>query len=205
MTDYNFTPNSHKFKEGQKETASQERKKVDKVISGTAKVKKKSGLHKVSDIFISEDARNVKTHILTDVLVPVIRNTILDIIIDSATMIFKGESGRSRNRYDRVSYSNYYDRNGSRHSSASTVKARTEYSYDDITVETRGEADEVLFRMNELLDLYGVVTIADLNDLVGITGNYTDNKYGWTSLRHAEAVRVRDGYKLRLPRAIPID
>ena len=42
-------------------------------------------------------------------------------------------------------------------------------------------------------------------DLVGVTGNYTDNKYGWTNIRNAEVVRVRDGYRIKLPRALPID
>ena len=28
---------------------------------------------------------------------------------------------------------------------------------------------------------------------VGITGNYTDNKYGWTNIRNAEIMRVREG------------
>ena len=41
-------------------------------------------------------------------------------------------------------------------------------------------------------------------DLVGITGQYTDNNYGWTNLRNAEPVRTRDGYMLKLPRAIPL-
>ena len=60
--------------------------------------------------------------------------------------------------------------------------------------------------MDELIDAYGFVTVADLYDLVGVTGNYTDNKYGWTSIRNAEPVRARGGgYILKLPRAIPID
>ena len=49
-----------------------------------------------------------------------------------------------------------------------------------------------------------MVSVMDLYDLVGITGQYTDNKYGWTNLRNAEPVRTRDGYMLKLPRAIPL-
>ena len=74
-----------------------------------------------------------------------------------------------------------------------------------MVLETRGEAEDVLSRMDELIDTYGVVSVADLYDLVGISCNYTDNKYGWTNLRNAEPVRVRDGYMLKLPKALPID
>ena len=59
--------------------------------------------------------------------------------------------------------------------------------------------------MDGMLETYGVVSVADMYDLVGITCNYTDNKYGWTNLRNAEPVRVRDGYMLKLPKAGPID
>ena len=59
--------------------------------------------------------------------------------------------------------------------------------------------------MYELLDTYGLVRVADLKDLVGITGSYTDNRYGWTSLRSAEIVRVRDGYMIKMPRAVVIE
>ena len=78
------------------------------------------------------------------------------------------------------------------------------YSYDDIVLESRGEADAVLSRMDEIMEEYDIVRVADLYDLVGITGDYTDNKYGWTNIRDAKVVRVRDGYKIQLPRAMPL-
>ena len=55
------------------------------------------------------------------------------------------------------------------------------------------------------MDTYGLVRVADLYDLVGITGNYTDNKYGWTNITRAEIVRTRDGFMIKMPRAVPID
>ena len=59
--------------------------------------------------------------------------------------------------------------------------------------------------MEEEIDQYGIISVSDLCELVGISGNYTDNKYGWTSLRTADVVRTRDGYILKLPKALPID
>ena len=60
-------------------------------------------------------------------------------------------------------------------------------------------------RMDEIVGTYGTVSVADLYDLVGITGAYTDNKYGWTDIRSASVVRVRDGYMIKLPRALPLN
>ena len=58
--------------------------------------------------------------------------------------------------------------------------------------------------MDEMMETYGQVRVADMYDLVGITGEYTDNNYGWTNIRNAEVVRVRDGYKIKMPRALPL-
>lgn len=49
------------------------------------------------------------------------------------------------------------------------------------------------------------MSVADLYDLVGINGNYTDNKYGWFNIRTASVVRVRDGYMIKLPKAVPLN
>ena len=77
--------------------------------------------------------------------------------------------------------------------------------WDDLIFENREDADEVLSTLNDLLNRYPSVSIADLKDLVGITGRYTDNKYGWTDIRQAYIERTRDGYILRMPKAIPLD
>ena len=43
-------------------------KKVEKVVKGTVKKKKKSEVSKFKDVFISEDANSVKNYIFMDVL-----------------------------------------------------------------------------------------------------------------------------------------
>lgn len=198
----NYKPNSHKSKEEQ----GLEKKKVEKVVSGTAKIKKKSGVRKFTDVFISEDVSNVKSYILSDVLIPAVKKLVSDIVKDGIDMLLDGKTEREERRYsgyraDIVSYNKYSDRRYGQDNNS----RRSGYSYDDIILKTRGEAEEVLTKMDELIDMYGTVAVADLYDLVGISGNYTDNKYGWTNIRNAEPVRVRDGYMLKLPRALPID
>ena len=202
----NFVPNSNKFKEEQKNklVERKERKPISKVTKGKVKVKKKSELHKLADTFISEDAAKVKSYVIGDVLIPAIKKAISDIVTNGIDMILYGETGHSkRSSSSRISYSKYYDdRRDDRRSSTSALSSR--YDYDDVIFETRDEAKEVLERMDELIDLYGVASIADFYDLAGITGNYTDNKYGWTNLASADVVRVRDGYTIKLPRVRPL-
>ena len=195
-----YTPNSHKFKA---EIA--EKKKVEKVVKGKVGTRKKSGVRKLTDIFVSEDAANVKSYILMDVLIPSVKKAISDIVTNGIDMILYGGSGQTKklSLSSKISYRNFYERDDERY--RESRKAKNGYSYDEIVLETRGEAEEVLTRMDELIETYGMVSVADLYDLVGITCNYTDNKYGWTSVRNAEPVRTRDGYVLKLSRPIPIN
>ncbi|MCI9004421.1 MAG: hypothetical protein HFH39_04110 [Lachnospiraceae bacterium] len=195
-----YKPNSHKYKERQRET---EGKKVEKVVKGSVKAKKKNEAKKLADTFLSEDISSVKDYIVMDVLVPAVKKAVSDIITNGIDMLLYGEAGHTKKntRASRVSYGKYYEERDSRPARTS----RGAYDYDDIILESRGEAEEVLSRMDELIDTYEVVSVADLYDLVGITGSYTDNKYGWTDIRSAKAVRVRDGYMLKMPRALPLN
>ena len=159
---------------------SKEENKLEKIVKGPVITRKKTGFDKLKSDFISDDAKNIKSYVFGEVLIPAIKKAISDI----------------------VSYRSYYDNN---YDHRSSIVRSTNYSYDDIILNSRGEAEDVLVRMDELMETYGLVRVADLYDLVGITGNYTDNKYGWTNIRNAEIVRVRDGYMIKMPRAVPID
>ena len=200
----NYKPNSHKSKEENK-ALPDEREKLEKVIKGTVKTKKNE-MRKLRDVFISEDVKSVKSYILMDVLVPAIKDAIEDIVTNGIRMVLRGEtSARKSSSASKISYNRIYDSkiNNDRFARDSSPSIR--YSYDDIILESRGEAEDVITRMEEIIEEYGFVRVADLYDLVGITGDYTDNKYGWTSIRSAEPVRVRNGYMLRLPRAVPLN
>lgn len=182
-----------------------EKKKVEKVISGTAKSKKKSEIKKFTDVFLSEDINNVKSYIFMDVLIPAAKKAVSDIVTNGIDMLLYGStSNRKKGTADKISYNRYYDRLADRRD-YQTNRTRTGYSYDDIILDNRGEAEEVLSRMDELISEYGMVSVADLYDLVGITGNYTDNKYGWMDIRSASVVRIRDGYMIKMPRALPLN
>lgn len=182
---------------------SKEEKKVEKVVTGTVKSKKKSEVRKFADMFVSEDAGNVKSFIFMDVLVPAVKKAISDVVTSGIDIILYGESGRSKKSgiSSRISYGSCFDRPRERE----LTRTRIGYSYDDIILESRGEAEDVLQRMNEMAATYGLVSVADLYDLVGVTGNYTDNNYGWTDVKSASIARVRDGYLLKLPKALPLN
>jgi len=199
MTDYKS--NSHKSRGNQKasEEAS-EKKQIEKIASGKV-IKKKTGL--MSSI-MAEDAGDMKTYIIRDIVMPGIKKA----IDETVHMFLYGDSGKRSSPVTRYSYNggNYRDYNKTDSERVyDTVTSRTGYSYNDIVLETRAEGEEVLTRMDEIIDTYGIVSVADFYDLVGVKCSYTDNGYGWTNLRNASVLRLQNGsYVIKLPKALPI-
>lgn len=200
-----YESNSHKSRELAATEQARE-KRVEKVVSGPVKTRDNKG-RKLADIFISEDAANVKSYIFMDVLVPAIKKAISDIVTDGVDMVLYGSTGgRNKRKSDsKVSYRSYYNDDRFERERKADHASRNRFDYDDIVYESRREAEAVLKRMNEVLDEYKLVTVADMYDMADLSIPYTGYKYGWTNLRTAEAVRVRDGYILKLPKASPID
>lgn len=203
MSDY--TPNSHRYKAEQKAAA--ERPKLEKVVKGNVKVKKKSELSKFADVFISEDAANVKDYILMDVIVPTICKTIVDIVTDSVNMIFLGGKGRGSSRSSGGTYVSYnkYSNNDRRDDRYSRDSRRSAFDIDRIFFDSRGEVENLLSTLDDIMEEYKLVRVADFYDLAGVSCEHTANDYGWTNIRNARAVHTRDGWIAQMPRPIPLD
>lgn len=200
-----FKPNSHRNKE-EKET---ERKKVQKVVTGKVKTKKKSSGRKLADVLLTEDITSVKSHILSDVVVPAIKDMLYDAVTSGLSMILGGDgrgvSNKRSSTNSRDSYSQYYKQSKNTPSGSTRTKGG-QYNYDDVILDSRMEAEEVLDVMQGLIEEYGMVSLADMYDAVGMTSNYTDNKYGWYDLNTASISGNRgSGYFIKLPRITLLD
>jgi hypothetical protein len=197
-------------------------KNIEQVTTGKVMRKKKGLGKRFHEVFIGGDANNVWNYIAFDILIPAAKDTVSDAISQGIDRMLFGESNRyaQRRRGSRgggnsgyVSYNRYaptttrpmhrYDQRDDRRQLS--TRSRATHDFDDIILETRVEAEEVLERMFDLINRYEVVTVSDFYDLVGITGNFTDEKYGWTDIRGAGVTRVKQGYLLDLPRPESLD
>ncbi len=186
------------------------RKEVSSVVSKPAEVKKKNGFSKFKEAFISEDARDVKSYILSDVLIPTIKRTIADMVSGGIDMLLYGEvrsrKGRDdRNPASRVSYRKYYDdrRDERREPRRERYEA---FDYDNLEFDNRGDAELVLSSLDDIIEQYGTASVADLYDLAGVTSSsYITRRYGWTSLAQARVISDRGVYYIDFPKAIPLE
>ena len=204
----NYKPNSRTSKIAKAGEVKEEPKKekVEKIVKGVVKSKKKNAF---LGLFMPGDVLDLKDYIIQDVCIPAIKNAIEDVVTNGISMMLRGETSSRSSRKStasRVSYRSYYEREERDRDSRDRGRSRTNgYAYDEVILETRAEALDVLTRLEEIIDMYETASVADLYDLVGMSGQHTDCKYGWTDVRSADTVRVRDGYLLKMPRAKPID
>lgn len=84
-------------------------------------------------------------------------------------------------------------------------RVKSQHNFDEVVFNDRAEADLVLERLVDLIDAYGVATVADFYDLAGISTDHPDNDWGWERLGAAAIRRTRAGYILDLPRPVTID
>ena len=205
MAETPYPNNSHTARERKPDSSGPPDKKLAKVVNGEARTRKKSEVKKFVNIFVPEDVENVKSYILIDVIVPGIKSAIADAV---SIMLF-GEAGRlgvRNGKGSRASYQRYYDDRRDDRRDYGRPRAAAGFEYDDIVFENRGDANLVLDQLESAIDTYGIVSVADLYDLAGITcRSYTATKYGWTDIRAAKVVRIPDGYILQLPRTVQIN
>lgn len=180
-------------------------KQEEKNITPVAHAKGTRKKNKFVSSVLAEEAADVKNTIVGDVLIPALKKTIVDAVTNSIEMLIYGSTGHTKKSgSSKVSYRSYYDSDYRSRNDRRDYRAAG-YDYDDLVFETRGEAEMILDNMHEILDRYKVVTVADLYDLAGAPGRYTDNKFGWTDIGSASVVRIRDGFVIKLPRALAID
>ena len=203
MGELNYTPNSNKYKEEQK--ALQQKEPMKPVVSSKARTKKNE-VRKFTSDFFAEDWTSIKTFVKTEILLPALKRTFYDIIEGSLSRSLFGRQGggsRSRGNADKVSYRDYTA--SSRDAKNYHSSARSVLDYDDIIFDNRGDAEAVLTTMIDIIDQYDEVTVAALYELADVSNvPHTANKYGWDNLSKAYVSRGRDGYVIKLPRAMPL-
>lgn len=215
-----FPSNSHKITTRSTSAAENkpQNKKIEKIVEGEVVRRKKPLGKRFSETFVGGDARSVASYVVLDVLVPAAKDTIADAFSQGIERMLFGEVRSSSRRTGHrpggnngyVSYNRFApgaasparNRDDGRNVSR---RARASHDFDEIILATRVEAEEVIDRLFDLVSRYESATVADLYELVGVSGNYTDDKWGWIDIRGAGVTRVRNGYLLDLPKPEPLD
>lgn len=189
-----------------------EDKKVEKVVTGKVVQRQKPLGRKMKELFFGGEAKNAAHYIAADVLLPAFRNLLVDAVTKGVERIVYGENAypqrrgytdyRSRQVYDRTPMRrDYIETTGRAHLPDQPMRPRSRRGGFEFILATRSEAEDVLQRLDYIVDKYDVASVADLKDLLGLQADYTDNKWGWVVLKDVEIRQIREGFLLDLPPA----
>jgi len=199
-----FPPNSARAK------AQDEPKNIERVTSAEA-VRRKRGLgRQFKETFIGGDMKTAMHYMMLEVVIPAIQDTLIDAFQGGVERLIRGENARPRrgvsSNYGNIGHVAYNRMNSSPSPARQppqrilSRRSRAQQNFDELVIPSRQEAEEVIDRMFDILSRYGSVSVANLYELTGVQGAHTDHKWGWTELRGAKAVRLRQGgFLLDLP------
>lgn len=207
-------PSNSKKVLGAKEPKAQD-KKIERVTQSEVILKPKSLGRRMKDLFVGADIRGVTTYVIGDVLLPSLRNMIVDAGSRGLERMFRVDSVRRympSNTGPRVTYNSPVQRSYDPRSSPSAMlpgqppnnSRGGRRETNEIIFATRADADEAIENFSVILDKYQAVSVSDVHDMVGLPASHTDQKWGWTSAEGVSIRQTRDGYVFELPPAEPL-
>jgi hypothetical protein len=208
----------------------QPKKKVERVVTGDVIRRKKSLGKRFKETFTGNDTKSVGSYVLFDVLIPGAKEIVADVITQGVERSLFGEARARRSRFGggpvvggifgNATY-NAYNRvtqsppiglpqDPRQRQQAPGLRGRVQQrDLQEIVLPERGQATAVLDQMIAVISQYGVCSVSDLWDMLGVTGEHTDENWGWTDLQGSDVERVNEGgqygYLLQLPPCTPIE
>lgn len=223
MTDYNEIEvkeeNLKKAIDGD-EKKTEEREEKKQIVTKVKKRKKGLMERLVVGMLGPDGIPSITSYLGEEIVKPAIKGIIVDSITSGINMAMFGQNERRHTGYGhnvthkpRTNYAANYSRNNVQqptlshnHNSLRKPGTHARSSFvDEYILGDRNEALEVLDALQEQIMTYGTASVADYYDMIGVTSAYTDHKYGWDDLSNAMLAPARNGYVLKLPRAMVIE
>lgn len=157
---------------------------------------------RLSDIFTPEDTSSVASFVFTRLIIPRLQVLAVDTINAVARAIFLGERTSEPSRKTPggyTSYQGYYEEKKPASKLSSSKKTNGSFQFLDVVVDTYGDAQLILDRLDEQLDDQGYVTVSYLYEAAGLPCPFTGNYYGWENISSARIVTDSDGYLIEMP------
>lgn len=199
----------------EKQPPQQNKKVIQPVTTNVTEVKKKKFFNFKGKI-LSTDADSVGAFVVSEVILPKIKDMISGAVKYSIDFILYGKNGASvggnRSGAGIINYNSQYRSSlyqpsvpiNMQQSGYNRPVVNTIYQVRDFVFGSRGEAETVAIALQDNIARYGSVSVNDFYDLIGQNGQYTDQKYGWYDLAGMEVNAVPGGYIINLPKVVPL-
>lgn len=184
---------------------------------GKAKLKEKSFGRKVRDAFISEEVHDIKSYIIFDVIIPAVKTTFRNLIVNTVDLSLFGKVGGGKRDRDRgetyISYDRAYGgRGGGERMYAPRQQTRDAGAIDvreidRVWFDTEQDAQEVIHVCREIYDSNaGVLSVAEFLAAAQMKTSPIHHKWGWIDISHISAEPYPDGsgWYVNLPKPRPL-
>jgi hypothetical protein len=168
-----------------------------------------AGRRMLKTIFLG-DARSTVSSMIWESFFPNLRDNFNDMLHSGIDTLFNGQGSYHRGpsrRSGGISINNRHNPDralGGSPSERISRSDRNNHNLKVIEIDSRAEAEAVLEQMLALIDSYDVVKLAEFYQMVQVTPDHTDYKWGWEELGEASVVHSRGFWYLDLPDPIII-
>lgn len=180
---------------------------------GAPRLKEKTFKQKVRDAFIAEEVHDIKDYVIFGVIIPAIKTTFRNLIVNSIDISLFGKAQKSgqggkQGGGSYISYDRAYQSGNSQPQqptkSANSIDVR---ELDRIWFETKEDADEQIRLIRDIYDYNeGVLSVAEFLDAAQMKATPIHTKWGWIDISNVSAEPYPDGsgWYVNLPRPRPL-
>ena len=185
----------------------------EKIIEGTALVRKPSRFRRFRRSFIAGDAQSVSEHVFWNLVVPGLQNVASELSSTFVDMMIYGEKrpripgqyggvpiqgpgSTTKVNYTSISQGGRLVQSQQHHAPA--IPVRQKLNPNEIIVNNVTEAEIVITALIDKIARFKIVTVATLYTMIGESGDMLDHKWGWTDLSEASWKRLGSGAVLLL-------
>lgn len=200
----NYPSNSIKSRE----RAAEKKEKPDVlpvIDNGEAKIVKTKLWRKIFNGFFPEATNKpVGSFMLYDLCIPALRNFVGSVLISGGKNITRNTNGEIFGS-GKKSYDNYY--NGKIFWLNNSKQAQSKfYDCEHVWYVSLAKAQEVIDRMNAVLEAYPSVTVLDMKEFSNLNSEIHpgDDHIGWTNLKDVKWYSDHGGYTVVYPPTVDI-
>lgn len=153
------------------------------------------------EIFVNS-AKDVGNYVLHDVLIPYFKDTVYNIIMGGLNAFFyngKKSVGRAFSAGQKA-----FNANATADVGISTaIGPDRRFDFVNVAFPTKDDADDALEKMQDILDEYPTVSVANFYSIAGVKNdNYMANDWGWRrgALESATVGLTPNGYVITFPK-----
>ena len=174
------------------------------VDDGDAKVVAPSFGRKIFNAFFPEATnKRIGSFLLFDLCIPTLRNFIGNVMISGGKNISGGYGGEVFGS-GKKSYENYY--NGKVSYMTNAQRKSKIYDCEHVWYSSLQKAQDIIDKMNTVLQEYPVVSVADMKELSNLSREITPGDYhqGWNDLHDVTWYSDHGGYTVVYPPTIEL-